>query len=339
MMFRLPLGLLLAMLVLAVSSGPGGSRTAPVPPPPPPPPRWEVLLTWLPEDTETLIVAPGPFEIPKRGPAPAPVLFDFSKAIRFLPVLPLLLLHDELLRNELAGQKVLCAVEGSRRFTRPGEFGLMPYEGCHILQFDPASDDTLRKAVQACQKKAKETIEVAGERVAVFTEKRECDPWTFFVCRPRPGVLICATNRGYLEETLRRIDRKPGTRALPGDLPEWKHVDVKAPVWGIRHYWKELAAEDPSSPLHPDGDDPAAVGLAFSFGPGNGGRVRYLSGARDALEIATKGWDIKSEGLSPEIKPVAPGVIEITVSIPPKEESAAMFMFVLMLRLGHGIVV
>jgi hypothetical protein len=335
-MFRFFLAL--TLLLIAV---PCGSVAAPVPNVLPAPPRWEPLLEWLPEDTETLVVSPLGFEIPKpeaepKDEKPKDEKIDYSQAFQVLPTGPLFNLKDELLGKELTGLKVLCVVEGSRRFTAPGELGMMPYEGCHILRFDPEADDALKRVVLACQKKADKKIEVAGVPVAEFTEKQERDTWTYFVCRPRSSILICATNREYLEETLKRIDGKPSKRALPADLPEWKHVDTKARVWAIRHYRKETAKEDPSSPLHPAGDDPAAVGLVFwmDMDSRNVAQVRYLSGAKDALKIATGKWEVL--GLTPKIKQGMAGAIEISASIA-KDETAAMFLFALIMHLGHGI--
>src|SRR5262249_43964417 len=143
--------------------------------------------------------------------------------------------------------------------------------GCHILVFEAASDPALQKAFRICEQKADKRIKLAGEDVLVFAEKRESDDWSYFVSRPQPGVLICATHEGYLEETLKRISRQSDRRAPPTDLPEWKHVDVKAQVWAIRHYQKESAENDPSSPLGGQGSanvpDPAAIGFVFVYSP------------------------------------------------------------------------
>jgi len=299
---------------------------------------WEQSLNWLPEDTETVIVAQVPFEIPE----PTSEQLKFDEAIRFLPFGPVLSLQDEMLYKELVGQKVLCAIEGSRRFTAPRNLGMMPYQGAHILQFDLAADGALRKAFRICQEKADKNIELAGERVAVFTEKRESDKWSFFVSQPQPGVLICATNQAFLEETLKRIGRKPDRRALPADLPEWKHVDINASVWAIRHYRKESAENDPSSPLRPKAaanvPDPHAIGLVFGYRPeiDKLTRVRYLSGAENALELTNESWRHPQGGLTPDIKQIAPGVVEIAISVS-DEITVPMFLMVFLGILGHGI--
>jgi len=325
----------LALLTLLTSSG----MTADVPSASLAPTScWEQSLDWLPEDTETVIVAQVPFEIPK----PTAEQLKFDEAIRFLPFGPILSLQNEMLYKKLVGQKVLCAIEGSRRFTAPRNLGMMPYQGAHILQFDPAADDALRKAFRICQEKAVKNIELAGERVAVFTEKHESDKWSFFVSHPQPGVLICATNQDFLEETLKRMGRKPDRRALPADLPEWKQVDINAHVWAIRHYRKESAENDPSSPLRPKAaanvPDPDAIGLVFWYRPEIDKliRVRYLSGAENALDLITEGWRQPTDGVTPDIKQIAPGVVEIAISVS-DEITVPMFLMVFLGILGHGI--
>jgi hypothetical protein len=300
--------------------------------------RWEQLLNWLPEDTETIIVAQGPLQVPKRDAGE----FSFGESAPLLPAGPLVSLENGLLRNALPWQNVVCAVEGSRRFVSPGGLGLMPYQGCHIIEFDAACDGAVQKAFQTCQTKAEKQVQLGDAEVAVFTKKHDNDVWSYFVCRPKPGVLICATDRAYLEATLKRIGRKSEKRALPADLPEWKHVDLKARVWAVRHYRKESAQNDPSSPLRSKAPanvpDPAAVGFVFWYSPGADkvARARYISGAKDAVNLAAQGWNYPSEGLSPQITQVAPGVVEIVTSIS-EERTGRMYALVLLMHLGHGI--
>ena len=325
-------GLAFVLLVLA---GISEASAAPVPAAKPAP-GWEPLLNWLPEDTETIIVAPLGFEIPKEEPKEKPKSdyneLDFTHLAPSMPAGRVMDFKDGFLGKQLAGQNVLCVVEGSRRFTKPEEFGLMPYEGCHILQFDRDADAHLKKIIKACQDKATKHIELDGVQVSVFVEDAT---WSHFVCRPRPGILICATNQSYLEETLKRIDRKPGTRALPDDRPEWKHVDTKAHVWGIRHYREEFAQEDLTSPLCRGGGDPQAVGITFwTNASGKGVEVRYLSGAKDAVKLMAGEWNSPAEGLKPKIKQGVPGVVEIT-----DEKSGVMMWLILLSHLGHCIVV
>ena len=299
---------------------------------------WHELLGWLPEDTETVIVAQGPVDIPD----PEAKRYSFQQALEQLPIGPILGLQDGLLHRQLFGRKVLLAVEGSRRFKSPKALGGMLYEGVHILQFDPAFQEILREVFQTCYEKAEEKVELAGNAVAVFKETMESDEWTFFLSQPRPGILICATDSAYLEETLKRIDRKPVRYSLPADLPEWKHVNVKARVWAVRHYRKESAGDDPSSPLRSKAaanvPDPDALGFVFWYDPESKvpARARYLSGAKNALKLVTQGWYNPPERLTPEITQVTPNAVEIVPSVS-EDEAAHIFLFVLFLYLGHAI--
>ncbi|WP_148087993.1 hypothetical protein [Gemmata obscuriglobus] len=331
-MFCRHLGLAFALFGLTACVTPKETSAAPVPRAPAPA-RWEVFLEWLPEDTETLIVAPTGFKIPSQK-VESDKQVSFADLVQHMPSLPLFTLKDGLLGELLAEQTVLCVVEGSRRFTKPEEFGLMPYEGCHIFQFDSEADATLKKSVQECQNKANKTIELAGFKVAVFTEDAT---WSYFVCRPLPNVLICATNQKYLEETLRRIDKKPATRALPNHLPEWKHVNSKARVWAIRHYQADFAKEDPTSPIAPGGSDAKAVGFTFWLDADSGStaHIRYLSSAEGALKATKAEWTMPEAKL--KARQGAAGVIELTVSAT-GGDSATMLWLVLMMRLGHCIV-
>ena len=310
---------------------------------PPSSPHWEKLLGWLPENSETLMVLQTPYTVPKWvSPQDRHSQLEempFSDMIRAVAASLTLAIGDGLLQRELQGQKIICTVEGSRGFRAPENLGLMPYDGCHIMLFEDAADETLKKAFKNCLIKAEKKIELVGQQVAVFTEKMETDDWSYFITRPRPNVLICATDRAFLEETLKRIDKVQATRAFPADLLEWKHVNTKASVWAIRHYRKEAAANDPSSPLRDKAPanvpDPDAVGFVFWYEGKMTAQARYLSNAKDAVAIATKGWRLPSVNTKPAIKQAIPGVVEISADV---SESLVgqMFLLVLLGHLGHG---
>jgi hypothetical protein len=66
-------------------------------------------------------------------------------------------------------------------------------------------------------------------------------------------------------------------------------------------------------------------------------KARYLSGAKDAAKIVTRGWHHPSENLTPTIDEIKPGVIEITVPISKEDDSRHSFLFVLLAYLGHAV--
>jgi hypothetical protein len=249
------------------------------------------VLDWLPSDTETLVVANGPFEIPAKV-ADDEEVGPFIESARSLAC-GLLGLQEGFLQERLQGQQVVFAVEANRRFTAPKGLGLMPYEGCQILQFDLSAQDRLESAVAACFEKAQQTVQLGGTKPAVFTERLEDDEWTFLVAQPRRGLLICATNQKFLEQVLERMSRVQPDRAFPDSLPEWRHVDVTAPVWAIRHYRRDFAGSDPSSPFMPrpaaNVPDDKAVGFVFWFDAETKmANARYLTGAQDVHKIVTR---------------------------------------------------
>jgi hypothetical protein len=294
------------------------------------------ILHWLPLDTETIVVASGPFKLEK---APGHQSFHLQKAMESLPIGIL----QELMPRELTGRTVSLAVEGSRCFRSPRGLGMMPFQGCQVVVFEEDTASALTAAMRSLLDSARRTIEFSGQRVAVFEKRWEENTWTLYVAQPRPGILLCATHEGYLKEMLTRMAGKPSTRAMAQDIPEWKHVSTKARVWAVRHYSKAGAAQDPSSPLRDEAaanvPDLGAVGMTFSYdADGKLATVRYLTRAKDAVAITRKGWYLPGEKLTPKIEEVEAGVVQITITVG-NDEVGGIFLFVLLARLGHAVYV
>lgn len=327
--------LLVAVIVLV---NPGATRAAEAAKPKLPERLGEVL-NWLPLDSETLIVTNGPISLPGELPEDRPY-FESAKRLSLDLVLTV---QDGFLRKQLQGQTVLIAVEASRRFTAPRDIGFLPYEGCQVLVFDTTAHDALDAAARACFAKAGKTVELGETKAAVFTAKWGRDDWTFFLALPRTGVLLCATNQKFLEEILNRMKQVNLARAFADDLPEWRHVDTRVPVWGLRHYRKEFAETDPTSPLGPRRTasvaDSQAIGFVFRLdeNPGKPAMARYLSGAKGAVRFVCEGWQHPLEDLRPRVEQVEPGVVQITAFVSDDDASGPMFLFVLLSYLGHAV--
>jgi hypothetical protein len=311
-------------------------------------------LSWLPADTETLIVGNGPFLIP---PPQTEIdetrtrLLSRQEINEQFEALPTALVGlPEGLVKKLNGRKVAFAMEGSRHFRSPSELGEMPYEGCDIVVFvgDVASlgDSFMKDSKDAATK----FEEVEGQRVAVFREKLEGDVWMTLVAFPKPNILVVATSRDYLHDVLARIVGATGPRALRDELPEWKYINIHNHCWGLRHYDKSQANLDPSSPVGGEKSanfpDDQAIGIVFNFdaAPGRGAAITYLSGAKDALEIVQKGL-FPAQSDPDSIKDlriryceIAPGVVQGSFDLV-HSEPVWYFTFVLMALLGHGVYV
>lgn len=309
-------------------------------------------ISWLPADTETLIVANGPFSIPppesetdeaRNRPLSKDEINEMFEA---LPV-GLVGLPEGLI-EKLNGRKAAFAMEGSRHFRSPSGLGEMPYEGCDIVVFtgDVAS---LGDAFMNDSKNfATKFEEIEGQRVAEFRAKLEEDVWTTLVAFPRPNVLIVATSRDYLRDVLARIGGATGPRALPDDLPEWKYINIHDHCWGLRHYDKSQANLDPSSPIGGEESanfpDEKAIGLVFNTDatPGRGTTITYLSGAKNILTVVQEGlFPAQSEpdsvkDLRIHYREIAPGAVQGSFDLV-HSEPAWYFTFVLMAVLGHGV--
>ena len=190
------------------------------------------------------------------------------------------------------------------------------------------------------------TEQIEGHSVTVSQSKSEEDVWTTYVAFPKPNIAVAATDRGYLQEVLARIDGKSGERALPDTLPEWKHVDTHAQFWAVRHYRKAGAGTDQSSPSNGGwgkASDPQAIGLTFSFDSGKSmtATLTYLSGDGESLKRLQGYFAERTPAITQmhaRYRQVEPGVFEGTYDVD-QMESASYFVFILEALLGHAIYV
>jgi hypothetical protein len=312
------------------------------------------LLSWLPEDTESVIAANGPFEFPdldrpSRDISGKPELEPADLQAR-LQVLPLSLfgLDDGGLQQALKGKRVVLALEGSRHFRPPAALGEVQYEGCGIAVFGPGvildADAFMRNAANS----AVRFENIAGLRIAVFEKKLENDVWTTFVGFPRTNIVLAATNVEYLRVVLTRINHPSTPRALPESLPEWKYVNTRALAWGVRHYQKLEAKLDPTSPFSgqhaaavPD-DSAIGVGFWFDSVARRTANVMYMSanktssqilqdylGVADARSASTREFQI-------HFRQPTPNVVEGSVALS-IEEGLDRFLLGVLSMLGHAI--
>lgn len=192
--------------------------------------------------------------------------------------------------------------------------------------------------------------EIAGVTIAVFQETSEKDVWTTYVGFPRDNVMLVATDVNYLRTVLERIGAAAGPRALPESLSEWKYVDTRAPVWGLRHFQRSQTDLDPTSPLSKgvgaDTADASAVGFGFWFEPAVRGtaHVMYISASGKTAEVLATALGAADERTaSPRefrirLRRPAPNVTEGSVVFTPPE-TFYRFLFGLLALLGHAVLV
>jgi hypothetical protein len=133
-------------------------------------------------------------------------------------------------------------------------------------------------------------------------------------------------------------------------LPEWKYVNKQAQFWGLRHFDRTQADEDPTSPFvggkSENVPDDAAIGLTYQSDPSNERKatLTYLSGARAEIRKIEEGrFPTSAEpearaGLHIQYRELEPGVIQSTYDLS-YSEPLFWFFFVFMDDMGHGIYV
>lgn len=322
------------------------------------PGRVEEVLWWLPEDTQAITVAQGPFDRER--------FLDHREFAAHLG------LETETEVGPLAERTIAVTVRAGRRFRNAKGIGAWPFAGAFVTIFEKplgkAGDEVKKSLADSAafdNEREITTQRIRGHDAVVKRETRWKDDWTTFVVQPTPNVLIHATDRAFLEETLDRIERRAKTRALPATLPEWKLVDTTSPVWAIRHYDRKDSAHDPSSPLSEHGSfirDRQAIGLVFDFNPARGrvASVKYLTGRKDAYAVAKRIRDESAEAakaalkegdadageLRPErvlnatLHDAGPGVVDVRVPIEGSagtRQAHGMFFLLLNQLLGHGM--
>jgi hypothetical protein len=190
--------------------------------------------------------------------------------------------------------------------------------------------------------------EIEGQKVAVFEEPSEQDVWTIFITFPQKGVVLVATNKRFLQEMLARIRGAAGEKALPDTLPEWKYVNKQAQFWGLRHFDKRQAREDPTSPFggrkSANIPDDEAIGLTYQCHPSKERKatLTYLSGPRaEVRKIEESRFPSSSEpeetaGLHIQYHELETGVIQSTYDLS-YSRPLDWFFFVFMGNMGHAI--
>ena len=310
------------------------------------------ILSWLPPDTETVIVArdftlPDPAMLEKTADPAMPEKPEIYTQELAFSGLALRTWEGAFkpLASHFKNQKVALAMEGSRKFRLHQGFGLIPFDGCTLTIFAEHLDDRADQYFKAASATALGIEEVEGHKFLVFQHRLYSDTasWTAFVGFAGPNLLLVATDIGYLRDVLSRIAGKNGVRAVPETLAEWGYVDTGAQFWGLRHFDRSGRDRDPSSPfwdsskgLEGPWTDEQAIGVTFSFDPatGKGPTITYLSGNPSAAERILS---LSHEGgkFRPVVRELDARAIAGSYSV--EHSQANLFTFYLGFLLGHAI--
>lgn len=194
--------------------------------------RIDEVLTWLPPDTESFWVCQSPAEI------------DTSES------------SSQLIADPLRG----FAVNGLRAVAAEKYYRALNHR---TIRFVAAAARGIRGGRQGTPGP------VAADDVVYFyffdspieLPAIDGDAWIALV---RPDVLVVANNEAQLKQTIQRISDGNRIRALPTNLPEWRHVDKRASLWGLRHYSQQSRPE-PGQPGYEQAKFPKPDGLAVGL--------------------------------------------------------------------------
>ncbi len=255
-------------------------------------------LDWLPADTESLVVAQGPFRVPQKLPVEENKDASFESLFCAIALSPLVWVNHEKYLAPIAGQTVITSVEGIKDFRGDPmrvhkEYS---YSGCHVLVFQRDLGDAGDALWKLLQTDASRQLSLEGLPVVVLeTSEEKPLPKRLLIARPRNNILLCATEEGILRDVVERIVNNRKSNALPATLPEWKQLDSHPSYWALRHYDRDKAQSDPSSPLRikPQSgkiNDADALGVVLMFEPNpqKVARYSYLSGDVERADRALK---------------------------------------------------
>jgi hypothetical protein len=346
--------ILMAVLTVAALQGRVAATAEPAPGRRDLPAVVEEALWWLPADTETVMVARGPFQVADLDPR-GPGALDPRNVLRLWAVMGFPLEFQQK-RDAIGAREVSIAIAGSLRF-RIGDAGtgmMIPYDGAEIIAFKddlgPLGDEVIRTT-----RRPRSRIEMIGGHQVRVEETSHPDPdikrpELHYFARPRPNILIHATDREYLANVFERMAVRPLTRALPANLPEWARLDPSAPFWCIRHYDRKQGAEDPTSPfsrLKPTQvaapSDEQAIGVVVSL-PADAPqtlRVTYLRAGGKVPPEYQKFW--RPTGLERvcQVQQARPEAVVVSISLAAWSEPPvrASVLLLLLTALGHLVII
>ncbi|MGA3028287.1 MAG: hypothetical protein ABSF98_26365 [Bryobacteraceae bacterium] len=255
--------------------------------------RVQDVLSWLPDDTESLWVNQKPFTIkPEES-----LQLLYGRPIQVYSVDRLSVLNEGDFYRALANRTVRLVVAAGANIPRriPDEGLMVPgrmaaRDATYFYFFTepvdlPTPDESIegRPVWHATAKTDAGGISQRG----VKRPERQSENW---ITLARPDLLILTNRHELLDQILHRLAGGSKSRALPADLPEWAYVNRRAPFWGLRHYSTQSRPK-PGDPGFDAAELPApdgcATGVTVQFDPaGQRLEVRYLSSARPVQEGA-----------------------------------------------------
>jgi hypothetical protein len=297
-------------------------------------PLSDVILAWLPDDTEALFVSNTAFIIGDKRNTQG-VMSAYAKLAA--SVLPEDVGSHPFLKV-LDGTAIQSAVYVARGFapiksqTGLGLRGAM--DRCTFLRLPPLVWEKLTTTAKSLPTEhvGKSEIPFISTSLTSSGSSRKV---VIYISLLKPDVLLVCSDGRLLSEILNRRAQESPRVALPSSLSEWRQIDASAAIWGLRHYSDSVT--DPTSPKNRKseaGYDPAAVGVTFSLNTGSVASVSHLTRNEGAREMYTNLWRLP--GARATVK--KDGVVSVEYN-PEKDTTSDMMFRVITTLFGYVVAI
>lgn len=202
------------------------------------------VMSWLPDDIESITCARGPLTIAaaprKKSEADQPVRQPLGVSSQFYNSNVWLRVAEK----RLAGRTITYSLEAKRKFRAPKDLGMEKYEGCGVLLLQSQPGITQLQVDTALQEHAKKKLDVQGVAVALISNaetRNNRDTWSVYLAAPDPDTVLIATDLTVLEHVIGQIKAKVDAtspafmRPLSPQWQGWSFVDTASRLWMVRH--------------------------------------------------------------------------------------------------------
>jgi hypothetical protein len=274
------------------------------------------ILSWLPEDTESIVAAQAFTISPEMLNQPLAFERPFAEVIaaRGLGVLTDL---DAKCLQPVVNRKIEIAVRGNRNFDWvSGSLPAHRSESCSIVVFEKSLGDGEKQLIDLLRAEAEKVRKIAGRDVFVFPASRQMRrdrAWKWrgnlgiFLVLLQSNTLLCATSDSYLEDVLKRVDANAVRAAIPENLEVWRQIDARAPAWMVWSPWATVRRL---------GGEPLIDGITWTVSEAEL-RTVYLSGKSKAEQFEQRArhiWNNKDLMAQPRFERSKNGSIIVVAS-------------------------
>jgi hypothetical protein len=318
------------------------------------------ILSWLPEDTETIAAWQEPFTLAASADARRGGGAEAAQSY----LLGLMnTAENGRIARALEGRTLRLSLLAARRFAghplRPDDslpLGMIDYQGCAVYWFAEALPQSLPARAPD---EVIEGHQVWTSRGSQHEAVRDGVVESLLLARPKPDMMIACSDREFLTGLLARMGAQgdaqrdaQGTDSQRMDLlrmgrprephfrmqalPAWKYVDRTRPLWAFRRFAPERAAIDPTQPANPSvlgKADTEAVALAVNMD--SSGTIKALWISRSEADPWRTTLNAGAFERKAQSRSIATGLWEL--SVPGDQRVSAPAVFALMSCLGFAV--